>query len=174
MLIKKAKTSFYDKDKAFFRKENETLPLVTQFVDKKTNIDHSNLYSFHKPFEMLHAVIADIQFSAKSAVDPKYYLLLAYLFTSKTYVYPIKNRSLLAKKLGLFYNDIHPNKTGTMHLQRDLEFNQNKIKQLNQKFDDEVFHTQLRGGKAFAAEKKVENLKRLLRSNVFKKMKKIE
>ena len=59
-LIKKAKTSFYDKDKVFvnlygqiedkdfFKKENETLPLVTPFVDKKTNIDHSILYSFHK------------------------------------------------------------------------------------------------------------------------------
>ena len=109
-LIKKAKTSFYDKDKVFvnlygqiedkdfFKKENETLPLVTPFVDKKTNIDHSTLYSFHKPFEILHADIADIRFLAKSAVDPKYCLLLVDLFTSKIYVYPMKNRILLAKK----------------------------------------------------------------------------
>ena len=76
MLIKKAKTSFYDKDKVFFRKENGALLLVTPFVDKKTNIDHSTLYSFHKPFEILHADIADIRFLAKSAVDPKYCLLL--------------------------------------------------------------------------------------------------
>ena len=181
-LIKKAKTSFYDKDKVFvnlygqiedkdfFKKENETLPLVTPFVDKKTNIDHSTLYSFHKP--ILHVNIADIRFLAKSAVDPKYCLLLVYLFTSKIYVYPIKNRSLLAKKLGLFYNDIQPKKPGTMHLQTDLEFNQNKMKQLNQKFDDEVFHTQLRGGKAFAAEKNREFKKILLRSKRFQKMKK--
>ena len=117
-LIKKAKTSFYDKDKVFanlygqiedkdfFKKENETLPLVTPFVDKKTNINHSTLYSFHKPFEMLHVDIADIQFLAKSTVDPKYCLLLVDLFTSKIYVYSMKNRSLFAKKLGLFYNDI--------------------------------------------------------------------
>ena len=49
-LIKKAKTSFYGKDKVFvnlygqtedfFKKGNETLPLVTPFVDKKANIDH--------------------------------------------------------------------------------------------------------------------------------------
>ena len=146
-LIKKEKTSFYDKDKVFvnlygqiedkdfFKKENETLPLVTPFVDKKTNIEHSTLYSFHKPFEMLHADIADIRFLAKSAVDPKYCLLLVDLFTSKIYVYPMKNRSLLAKALGLFYNDIQPKRTGTMRLQTDLKFNQNKIKQLNQKFD---------------------------------------
>ena len=111
------------------------MPLVTPFVDKKTNTDHSTLYSFHKPFEMLHADIADIRFLAKSAVDPKYCLLLVDLFTSKIYVYPMKNRSLLAKALGLFYNDIQPKRTGTMRLQTDLKFNQNKIKQLNQKFD---------------------------------------
>ena len=82
------------------------MPLVTPFVDKKTNIEHSTLYSFHKPFEMLHADIADIRFLAKSAVDPKYFFLLVDLFTSKIYVYPMKNRSLLTKKLGLFHNDI--------------------------------------------------------------------
>ena len=55
---------------------------------------------------MLHADIADIRFLTKSATDPKYFLLLVDLFTSKIFVYPMKNRSLLAKKLGLFYNDI--------------------------------------------------------------------
>ena len=77
------------------------MPLVTPFVDKKTNIEHSTLYSFHKPFEMLHADIADIRFLAKSAVDPKYCLLLVDWFTSKIYVYLMKNRSLLAKKIGI-------------------------------------------------------------------------
>ena len=89
-------------DKDFFKKENETMPLVTPFVDEKTNIDHSTLYSFHKPFEMLHADIPDIRFLVKSAVDPKYCLLLVDLFTSKIYVYPMKNRSLLAKNWGYF------------------------------------------------------------------------
>ena len=55
---------------------------------------------------MLHADIADIRFLTKSAADPKYFLLLVDLFNSKIFVYPMKNRSLLAKKLGLFYNDI--------------------------------------------------------------------
>ena len=154
-LIKKVKTSFYDKDKVFvnlygqiedkdfFKKENETLSLATPFVDKKTNINHLTLYSFHKPFELLHADIADMRFLAKSAVDPKYCLLLVDLFTSKIYVYPTKNRSLLAKKLGLFYNYIELKRTGTMRLQTDLEFNQNKIKQLNKKFDVDMFHTKV-------------------------------
>ena len=54
---------------------------------------------------MLHADIADLTFLAKSAVDPKYCLLIVDLFTSKIYVYPMKNRSLLAKKLKLFYEE---------------------------------------------------------------------
>ena len=154
-LIKKAKISFHDKDKVFInlygqmedkdflKKENETLAFVTPFVDKKTNIDYLTLCSFHKPFEMLHADIADIRFLAKSAFDPKYCLLLADLFTSKVYVYLMKNRSLLAKNLGLFYNDIQSKRTSTVCLQMDLEFNQNKIKQLNKKFDVDMFHTKV-------------------------------
>ena len=52
-----------------------------------------------------------------------------------------------------------------MCLQTDLEFNQNKIKELNKKFDVDMFHTRLRGGKAFAAEQKIRELKK----NSFKK-----
>ena len=50
-----------------------------------------------------HADITDTRFLAKSTIDPKYCLLLDDLFTSKVYVYPMKNRSLLLKKLILFY-----------------------------------------------------------------------
>ena len=60
-----------------------------------------------------------------------------------------------------------------MRLQTDLEFNQNKIKQLNQKFDVEMFHTQLCEGKAFVTEQKLREFKKiLLRSRRFEKMKK--
>ena len=78
----------------------ETVLLVTPFVKKKSNIDQATLYSISKPFELLHADIADLRFLAKSAVDPKYCLLVVDLFTSKVYVYPMKNRTLLAKKIG--------------------------------------------------------------------------
>ena len=43
----------------------------------------------------------------------------------------MKNRILLPKKIALFYNDIYQKRTGKMHFQTDLEFNQNQIKQLN-------------------------------------------
>ena len=46
-----------------------------------------------------------------------------------------------------------------MRLQTDLEFKQNQILNLNDEFNVEMFHTQLRGGKALAAQKKSENLK---------------
>ena len=106
---------------------------------KKSNIDQSTLYSISKPFELLHADIADLRFLAKSAVDPKYCLLVVDLFTSKVYVYAMKNRTLLAKKLEIFYNDIKSKWSGKMRLQTDLGFNQNKIKELNKKFDADMF-----------------------------------
>ena len=60
-----------------------------------------------------------------------------------------------------------------MRLQTDLEFNQNKIKALNKKFDVEIFCTKIRGGKAFAAEQKIREFKKiLLRSKRFEKIKK--
>ena len=127
-LIKKAKTAFYDKDKVFVNLyeqledkdfyKNENWPLVTPFTDKETNIDHSMLYSFSKSFQMLNADIADLGFLAKSAADPKYCLLLVELFASKIYFYPMKNRSLLAKKLELLYTDIQLKRTEKMRLQQ--------------------------------------------------------
>ena len=121
---------------------------------------------------MLHADIANLRFLAKSAANPKYCLLLVDLFTSKIYVCSMKN-CLLAKKLELFYNDMQSNRTGQMRLQTDLEFNQNKIKQRNKTFDVDMLHTQLRGGKAFAAEQNIREFKNiLLITNKFEKIKK--
>ena len=111
---------------------------------------------------MIHGDIADLRFLSKSAVDSKYCLLIVDLFSSKIYVYAMKNRSLLAKKLNLFYNDIKNKRTGKIPLQTDLEFNQNQIKKLNNDFNVEMFHTKVRGGKAFAAEQKIREFKKIL------------
>ena len=46
-----------------------------------------------------------------------------------------------------------------MRLQVDNEFQQIKIKDLNDKFNVTMFTTSLRGGKAFAAEQKISELK---------------
>ena len=77
----------------------------------------------------------------------------------------MKNRSLLAKKLKLFYEDINRKRTGRMRLQTDLEFKQNQIKKLNDEFNVDMFHTRVRGGKAFAAEQKIKEFKKNLLKN---------
>ena len=172
-LINKASKSVFAKDQLFVNlykqledktkfKNTNLLPITTPFYESKSNVDHSALFSISKPFELLHGDIADTRFLAKSAVDPKYCLLMVDLFTSKVYVYPMKNRSLLAKKLKLFYDDIQKKRTGLMRLQTDLEFKQNEILKLNNDYDVEMFHTKVRGGKAFAAEQKIGQFKKLL------------
>ena len=122
-LIRKAKNSIYGKDKVFFNmydnldKENKKIelllekpPLTTQFIEKRSDIDRSTLYSFDGPFQLLQADIAYMSFLVKSAVGPKFCLLFVDLFTSKIYTFLMKTRNILAKKLEQFYNDIQKNK----------------------------------------------------------------
>ena len=116
------------------------------------------------PLQFFHADIAFLKFLAKSAVDPKYALLCVDLFTSKIYVYTMKKRSNLVNKLETFYKEIEPKraKNERMRLQTDQEFQQNEIKKLNVKYNVEMFSTRIRGGKAFAAEQKIRELKKVI------------
>ena len=60
-----------------------------------------------------------------------------------------------------------------MWLQTDHKFQQTKIKQLNKKYNVDIYSTNLRGGKAFAAEQKIRELKKLfLRSKRIQKLSK--
>ena len=95
-------------DKNLDKKLN--VPLVTSFFTQKNDVDHSTLYSISKPFDLVHGEIADTKCLAKSAVDPKYCLLLVDLFTSKIYVFTMKNRGFLSKKLKVFYKEIQKKK----------------------------------------------------------------
>ena len=114
--------------------------------------------------QFFHADIAYLQFLAKSAVDPKYALLCVDLFTSKIYVYTMRKRSQIVNKLEDFYKDISTKrkKNETMRLQADQEFQQNEIKKINLKYNVEMFSSRLRGGKAFAAEQKIRELKKVI------------
>ena len=67
----------------------------------------------------------------------------------------MKKRNFLPKKIELFYNDIDKKR-----LQIVQEFKQRKIEELNKKRDVEMYSTHLRGGKAFAAEQKIRELKK--------------
>ena len=172
-IINKAKKSYYVKDKVFvniyknLKDKNFNIykaPLTTPFVEEKSNLDRSTLYSFKGPFELFHADIADIRFLAKSAVDPHYCLLLIDLFSNKIYTYPMKKRLYLANKLEKFYQDTFEKreKGKLLRLQTDLEFSQNKVKELNKKFNVQMFHSKIRGGKAFAAERAIRDFKKIL------------
>ena len=67
--------------------------------------------------------------------------------------------NLLAKRMELFYNAINKKRDSKMRLQTDREFKQRTIFELNKKFNVEMYSTNLRGGKAFAAEQKIRELK---------------
>ena len=176
-LLNKGRKSNYDKDKVFYNlfskiedknviyeEKKDRLPFYTPFIPQKKNIDRSTLYSLNGPMQFFHADIAYLQFLAKSAVDPKYALVCVDLFTSKIYVYTMRNRSNLASKLEKFYQDIQKKRSDNekMRLQTDQEFQQNEIKKINRKYNVEMFSSRIRGGKAFAAEQKIRELKKVI------------
>ena len=74
----------------------------------------------------------------------------------------MKKRNLLKKKMEKFYEEVSQKRKEKMRLQTDLEFQQNEIKNLNKKYNVEMFSTRIRGGKAFAAEQKIREFRKLL------------
>ena len=78
------------------------------------------------------------------------------LFSSKVYMYLMKSRKQIRQKLEQFYRDVKRKRKGKkMGLQVDQEFQQVKIKDLNELNNVSMFSTSLRGGKAFAVEQKI-------------------
>ena len=72
----------------------------------------------------------------------------------------MQQRDLLTKKLKMFYEDIQAKrKNNKMRLQVDMEFLKKDIKELNKKFNVEMFLTKIRGGKAATSEQKIHELK---------------
>ena len=128
------------------------------YVEKR-EIDRSNLYSFNGSFQLLHADIGNLESVGKNATVPKYVLLLVDLYSSKVYVYPTHSRKQILQKMKLFYDEVkEKRKNKPKRLQLEDEFQQVKIKDLNDQNNVEMFATSVPGGIAFAA-KKLENLK---------------
>ena len=71
-------------------------------------------------------------------------------------------KRILPKEMLIFYKDIARKRIGKMRLQIDCEFQQTAIKKSNKEFDVGMYSTDLRSGKAFAAEQKIRELKKLL------------
>ena len=111
-------------------------------------------------YQLLHADLRNLEVLGKSATNPKYCLLFVDLFTSKVYVYPMKSRKSIANKIDIFYKEIEEKKVQKTRLQTDQEFKQEKIFELNKKYNGEMFSTAVRGGKAFAAKQKLRELKK--------------
>lgn len=68
-----------------FKEKNVYIPIKTVFVEQKSELDRSTLYSFDSPFQLSLADVANLEFLGKSTGDPRYCLLSVDLFTSKVY-----------------------------------------------------------------------------------------
>ena len=168
-LLLELKKSKYAADKNLFKLvnllENDNVIFDTDNIKKtdyveKREIDHSTLYSFDGPFQLFHADVGNLEFLGKNATFPQYVLVLVDLFSSKVYTYPMRSRKQIRQRLEQFYEEIESKRKGKkMKLQVDQEFQQVRIKDLNRKINVEMFSTSLRGGKAFAAEQKIRELK---------------
>ena len=115
-ILNRLKKSSYEKDQVFYRlfkkleneeeeeKEEIQIPFYTPFIEQRKDIDRSSaLYSINGPLQFFHADLAYLQFFAKSAVDPKYALVCVDLFTSKVYIYTLRTKNNLFKKVEEFY-----------------------------------------------------------------------
>ena len=172
-LLKKLKKSYYSKDKLLLKlislienyidhinkTKEDQIPERLDYVEKR-EIDRSILYSFDGPFRLIHADVANLEFLGKSATAPNYALLIVDLYSSKVYVYLMHSRKQIIKRLEKFYKEVqNKRKNRNMQLQVDNEFQQVKSKDLNDKYNVTMFMTSIRGGKAFATEKKIRELK---------------
>ena len=72
----------------------------------------------------------------------------------------MRSRKQILKKMKQFYDEIKNKRNKrTMWLQVDNEFQQVKLKDLNDKNNVKMFTISVCGGKAFAAEQKIRELK---------------
>ena len=168
-LLKKLKKSKYERDSELLKLidladnndflDDNKVPTRADYVEKR-EIDRSTLYSFDGPFQLLHADVGNLEFLGKNATFPQYVLVIVDLYSSKVYTYTMKSRKQILQKMKIFYDEVRSKRKGKrMRLQVDNEFQQVKIKDLNDENNVETFTSSLRGGKAFAAEQKVRELK---------------
>ena len=76
---------------------------------EKREIDRTALCGMDGAFQLMHAHIANLEFSGKSVITPKYNLLVVDLHSSKVYVYPMRSRKQLLKYMNEFYVEIDKN-----------------------------------------------------------------
>ena len=163
-LLKKLKISKYLKDAQLLKPINladnkdflgdDNTPTRIDYVEKM-EIGRSTLYSFDRSFQLPHPDIGNLEILVKNATFPQYALVVVDLYSSKVYVYLIRSRKQILQKMKLFYDEVRAKRKGKrMRLQVDNEFQQIKIKSLNNENSVEMFTSS-----AFAAEQKIRELK---------------
>ena len=120
-LLLKLKKSKYAADKNFFNLvnllENDSVIFDADNVNrtdyaKKREIEHSTLYSFSSPFELLHVDVRNLEFLGNNATFPRYVLVVVDLFSSKVYTYMMKSRKQVKQKLEQFYQEVENKRKG--------------------------------------------------------------
>ena len=87
----------------------------------------------------------------------------------------MKSRKSIANKMEISYKEVEEKRKGKKtRLQTDQELKQKKIFELNKKYNVGMFSTGVRGGKTFAADQKLRELKkRIFRLKALEKKSKI-
>ena len=180
-LLKKLKKSKYERDSELLKLidladnndflDDNKVPTRADYVEKR-EIDRSTLYSFDGPFQLLHADVGNLEFLGKNATFPQYVLVIVDLYSSKVYTYTMKSRKQILQKMKIFYDEGSIKTKGKcMRLQVDNEFQQVKIKDLNDENNVEMFTPSVRVGKACTAEQKIRELKTRISKLNTKKLK---
>ena len=111
-------------------------------------------YSKGSPL-LLHAEVGNLEFLGKNATTPQYALMVVDLYSLKVYVYPMRSRKQILQKMKLFYDEVRSKrKNKRMTLQVDNEFQQVKIKDLNDENNVEIFTSSVRVEKHLLLSKK--------------------
>ena len=88
----------------------EDIPLVQPLFipfSRRKNDQQTTSYSMNGPFQRIHADLADINYLKPNATEPKYILVIVDLFSSKVYLYPLKNKGKLINGMQYFYSEIY-------------------------------------------------------------------
>ena len=167
-LLKKLKKSKNEKDLLLLKliglvdgkiDRHDKIPTRTDYMEKR-EVDRSTLYSFDGPLQLVHMDVGNLEVLGKSATTPRYALVAVDLYSFKIYVYPMRSRKQIFQKMKQFYEEVkNKRKSRPMRLQVDNEFQQMKITDLNYENNMEVFTSSVQGGKAFATEQKIRELK---------------
>ena len=89
--------------------------------------------------------MGNLEILRKNATILRYALLVVDLYFSKVYVYPMRSRKQILQKMKLFYYEVkNKRKNKKMRLQVDNEFQQVKLKDLNDQSNVEMFTSCLR------------------------------